>query len=482
MSASAHLIQMFDSTIVRTHVAAAGAKGGKRGERSGARAAASDENPCESRRFWQMLAGAYAPDGRIALGMIMPKRRVAALRDISSSTTALIAGSRRSSESAIRAASFAVGSSNQNADSRILKRFISFGVFARRFAVIVSTALAFAPCAALAGDGFAGLGGEANGFLTPIKRPLVFPADFGAHPGFRIEWWYLTANLKDADGASYGVQWTLFRQALEPGPERDGWSSQIAWLGHAAVTSASEHLFAEARGRGGIGQAGVAIEPFKAWIDDWSLEATGAQTGLSRLRVSAAGPGFRYQLALAADRPLVLHGENGLSRKSERGQASYYYSQPFFEVEGTLIVHDREVKVSGQAWMDHEWSSQPLAPDQKGWDWFSLHLDGGEALMLFRLRSDAEPAFRAGTWIAADGAPQPLVSEDIVLEPLGTASIAGLVLPQAWRLRVKSRVLDIRTSSLNANSLMATSFQYWEGPITFQGSHTGVGYLEMTGY
>jgi predicted secreted hydrolase len=29
---------------------------------------------------------------------------------------------------------------------------------------------------------------------------------------------------------------------------------------------------------------------------------------------------------------------------------------------------------------------------------------------------------------------------------------------------------------------MATSVPYWEGPISFKGSHEGVGYLELTGY
>jgi transposase len=41
MSASAHLIQMFDSTVVRAHVSAAGAKGGRKLRRSGVRAVAS---------------------------------------------------------------------------------------------------------------------------------------------------------------------------------------------------------------------------------------------------------------------------------------------------------------------------------------------------------------------------------------------------------------------------------------------------------
>ena len=337
---------------------------------------------------------------------------------------------------------------------------------------------------ALAG-GFAGLGSDARGFAEVVPgKSLVFPEDFGAHPKFRIEWWYLTANLMDESGASYGVQWTLFRQAMEPGPERARWSNQNIWMGHAAVTSSAEHLFSETFARGGIGQAGVAVAPFRAWIDDWSFASRDAspEAGLSRGTVAANGPNFRYTLNLTSSMPLVLHGEHGFSRKSERGQASYYYSQPFFTVDGVLILRDRKMRVSGQAWMDREWSSQPLASDQKGWDWFSLHLASGEKVMLFRLRSEKTRGFFAGTWIAADGTAQALGSDDIVLTPLSESTVAGRQISTHWKVKVKSRGLDIETTPLNADSWMATAVPYWEGPISFMGSHQGQGYLEMTGY
>ena len=354
----------------------------------------------------------------------------------------------------------------------------------RLLPMMAAVLLVCAGAAALAG-GFAGLGSDAPGFAEVVPRKtLVFPEDFGAHPGFRIEWWYLTANLKDDSGASYGAQWTLFRQSMEPGPEREGWSNQQVWMGHAAVTSAAEHVFSETLARGGIGQAGVAVTPFRAWIDDWNFASLdiSPEAGLSRARVSANGANFRYTLNLATSLPLVLHGEQGFSRKSERRQASYYYSQPFFTVDGVLVIGGREVRVSGQAWMDREWSSQPLASDQKGWDWFSLHLARGEKLMLFRLRSEETRGFVAGTWIASDGTSQALGSDDIVLTPLSESTVAGRKIPTTWKVKVKSRGLDIETMPLNADSWMATSIPYWEGPISVTGSHQGRGYLEMTGY
>ena len=331
--------------------------------------------------------------------------------------------------------------------------------------------------------GFAGLGEDAAGFAQVIPgKAIAFPADLGAHPDYRIEWWYVTANLKDASGTAYGIQWTLFRQALAAGIERGGFANQQVWMGHAAVTSAGRHRFAETLARGGIGQAGVTAQPFKAWIDDWSFASVDGADDLSSTMLSAKGEGFAYSLSLKTSHAPVLQGEQGYSRKSERGQASYYYSQPFFDVAGTLTIEGREIAVTGQAWMDREWSSQPLASDQKGWDWFSLHLPGGDKLMLFQLRGDTGQAFRSGSWIAADGAVTPLASEDLVLTPRGVHDVAGRSLPVAWAVEVKSRGLRIETMPLNAESWMGTAFPYWEGPVSFRGSHGGVGYLEMTGY
>lgn len=354
----------------------------------------------------------------------------------------------------------------------------------RRLAAAAIAVALFAQAAAKADD-FGGLSRDAPGFAeVAAGKPLDFPRDFGAHPDFRIEWWYLTANLKDPSGASYGVQWTLFRRGVEAGPERAGWSNQSMWMAHAAATSSKEHLYAETFARGGIGQAGVDAAPFRAWIDDWSLAAPtdAPDAGLSRLHVRARGPDFAYALDITTDKPLVLHGAGGYSRKSELGQASYYFSQPFYVAEGTLSVHGQEVKVSGEAWLDREWSSQPLAKGQKGWDWFSLHLSGGENLMLYRFRSEAERDFFAGTWISADGRAQALAGEDILLTPLSHTALEEKALPTSWRVEVKSRAFSVETAPLNAKAWMATRYSYWEGPISFRGTHDGQGYLEMTGY
>jgi predicted secreted hydrolase len=334
-------------------------------------------------------------------------------------------------------------------------------------------------------QGFAGLDMSGSGFAPVVAgRKLVFPADHGPHPDFRIEWWYVTANLTDANGTAYGTQWTLFRQAMQPGPQADGWANQQIWMGHAAVTRADTHRFSERFARGGVGQAGVEAAPFHAWIDAWQMRGLEGMDGdsLSPLELSAAGTDFAYALRLQADHPLVLQGEAGYSVKSEQGQASYYYSQPYFRAAGRITIGDKPVDVTGQAWMDREWSSQPLASDQTGWDWLSLHCSTGEKLMLYRMRRTDGHHFISGKWFSPGKADRQIASSEIGMTPRAWSEIAGRKIPTSWDVAIPTLGLTISCTPLNAASWMGTRFPYWEGPIRFEGSHGGVGYLEMTGY
>ncbi len=332
-------------------------------------------------------------------------------------------------------------------------------------------------CAANA-QGFAGMGQDPEGFALPAPAPeFVFPRDHGSHPDFRIEWWYLTANLNGEDGKTYGAQWTLFRNALAP-EEGDGWGTPQIWMGHAGLTTETDHFSAERFARGGLGTAGVTASPFEAWIDDWSMQGP----GLEDVTLTARGVDFSYRLEATATGPFVRQGEDGYSVKSPEGQASYYYSQPFYQVAGEIVLPDGPVEVTGTAWLDREWSSQPLSEDQTGWDWFALNLPTGEKLMAYRLRHENRSDHIVGTWIAADGTPDPFEPGDIVATPLTWTRTDGGDVPTVWRLEIPSYDLDIEVAAVNHNSWMSTSISYWEGPVTFDGSHNGYGYLEMTGY
>jgi predicted secreted hydrolase len=334
-------------------------------------------------------------------------------------------------------------------------------------------------------QGFAGLGEKAEEFAE-VKPgyQLVFPDDYSPHPDYRIEWWYVTANLMAENGEQFGVQWTLFRQALKPGVVKSGWSNTEFWMGHAAVTNASTHKFAEKLARGGIGQAGAHAVPFDAWIDDWQFQATSEANPEKpkAYTLVAGGLDFSYSLNLKQQGQEILQGDNGYSQKSDQGQASYYFSHPFLAASGSVTLGGVTYQVEGTAWLDREWSSQPLAENQEGWDWFSLKLENGERVMVFRLRDNDGRAFYSGTWIMPDGSTQSIGADDLNLEPKTLSDVAGRKVPTGWLLKIPNHGLDVSISALNPQSWMATNVEYWEGPVLVTGTQDGVGYLEMTGY
>ncbi|WP_253446755.1 lipocalin-like domain-containing protein [Halomonas sp. Y3] len=352
--------------------------------------------------------------------------------------------------------------------------------------------------------GFAGLGESAEGYTQARPgTPLRFPEDHGAHPDYRIEWWYLTANLEDESGEPLGLQWTLFRQALMPPAQRPApgpWVADQLWMAHLAVSRGEQHAVAERFARSHSadpagGQAGAVAHPFRAWLDDWELvtrvEAPDADT-FERLTLTAFdGEGEEragYRLDLTAEGPLVLHGDAGFSQKSADGQGSMYVSQPFWRVEGEVVLAGETHEVNGRGWLDREWSSQLLGPEQAGWDWFSLHLDDGHRLMAFQLRGGGEAGgdYRSGTWISPEGEPRALAPDELALTPLATSSVVGREVPTRWRLEVPAAELDLIVEAPHAERWMDTTVPYWEGEVIARGRDSdrrlGIGYLEMTGY
>lgn len=326
-------------------------------------------------------------------------------------------------------------------------------------------------------QGFAGMGQDADGFALPDPNTrFSFPTDHAAHPEFRIEWWYITVALTGADGQPYGLQWTLFRNAARP----TGAPEDQVWMGHAAVSTPDGHFAEERLARGATGQAGVETDDgIHAYIDEWNLVGP----DLANIRLSASGPDFAYTLELKTNRPFVPQGAAGYSVKSEDGLASHYYSQPFYAAQGVIRLADgTETQVSGQGWLDREWSSQPLAPDQTGWDWIALHLDGGDKLMGYRLRREDGSAYTVGTWITSDGKPTAFAPGDLTMTVAAREMVAGREVPVEWDVSLPMKDLTVRVSAIYPQSWMDMSVPYWEGPVRVTGSHAGVGYLEMTGY
>lgn len=325
----------------------------------------------------------------------------------------------------------------------------------------------------------------------PPVRPgvtMAFPRDHGAHPDFRIEWWYVTGWLKTTDGQPLGFQVTFFRtrppvDAANP----SAFAAKQVIFAHAALSDPNTgRLRHDQRiARAGFGLAGAKSGDMDVIVDDWTMRR-GAD-GVIRTR--AAGKDFGLALALTPTQPPVLQGVGGYSQKGPSPrEASHYYSMPHLKVSGTITRAGKPVAVTGEAWLDREWSSTLLNPRAVGWDWLGLNMDDGGALTLFQVRdAKGQPVWAGGSWRDASGRQLTFKPGDVRFTPGRTwrSQATGAVYPVAPTVTVmrdgKPVVIPVKPMFDNQelDSRRGGGPVYWEGAVTVPG---GRGYLEMTGY
>jgi predicted secreted hydrolase len=351
-------------------------------------------------------------------------------------------------------------------------------------------------------------GADAAGFARATEpRPFVFPADHGAHPDFRTEWWYFTGNVFDDKENPYGFELTIFRIALgAASPARESsLATNAVWMAHLTVTDTARRRFeaAERLSRGAPGLAGVTtgraalIDAADASdvsdttviaVEDFSMTYHGNAVSLE-----ASDADFGISLELSGLDRIVAQGNAGLDAKGpEPGNASYYFSSPRLQTRGTIrSVGAAPVAVEGTAWMDREWSTSALSPDIAGWDWFALQLDDGRDVMFYRLRGrdGSTSGFSGGSVADAAGNVTRLDADSVELVPIErwTSRNTGVVYPVAWHMTIPTEDLELEIRPRLDDQELDLSVRYWEGAITVDGRASGepiagFGYLELAGY
>ncbi len=341
-----------------------------------------------------------------------------------------------------------------------------------------------------------------------IAKPgyrFQFPRDHFNHAAFKTEWWYYTGNLATSDGRRFGFELTFFRQALGRNGRPGVWEVPDVYLAHFTVSDLDGRRFyqRERLNRPGPGIAGadLAADGNYArvwngnWQSQWQLDPS-QHGGFRSQTLQGIADKFSIRLSLVSDKPPVIHGVNGISQKAEgAGHASHYISLTRMRTTGSIEIEGKRFEVSGLSWMDHEFFTNSLAADQAGWDWFSLQLDDGSELMLYRMRQKDGAAGRwsHGTLVNSNGGTRALPSPEFQLSPgaTWTSPRTGARYPVAWRIAVPSLRLDLSlTTRLDSQELSSSSDispSYWEGAIEVTGTRAGKpiagrGYLEMTGY
>jgi len=332
-----------------------------------------------------------------------------------------------------------------------------------------------------------------EGFAQAIEPwDWQFPEDHGAHPDFQTEWWYYTGNVATDDGRRFGYQFTIFRRAISPNiyETESEWRTNQIHMAHFTISDIGEQdFYHDVRySRSGAGLAGATTDPvYRVWLDDWQVMAENDDATLQR--ITAATDDFAVDMQLEQVKPPALQGQNGLSPKSDVvGNASYYYTLSRLITEGTITIGDESFAVTGNTWMDHEFSTSALGSEAQGWDWFGLIFDNNTELMVGQIRmvdGGKEPAF-GGLLIYPDGSTRYLDSTDFTITATDTwlSPHTDAEYPAGWDIEILGdEGFSFTVTPLQADQeLHGDGIEYWEGAVRVEGDVTGYGYAELTGY
>jgi predicted secreted hydrolase len=339
--------------------------------------------------------------------------------------------------------------------------------------------------------------GRSGGELALPGYRYQFPRDYFSHPSYQTEWWYYTGKLTSQEGATFGFELTFFRthsRASESTEHNAVWFPSEIFIAHFAITDVRDRRFyhQERVNRGGPGLAGIDMSHGKIWNGNWSARFLAYEP--VRQRLEAVSENAHLLLTLTPQKPVVIHGIDGVSQKGPKpGEASHYFSLTRIAASGALSLNGRNYKVSGLAWMDREFFSDVSGDPVSGWDWMCIQLNNGQDLMLYRLhlKDGTIGPFSSATFVAASGGSEFLDSHQFSLTPLKTwhSSATGADYPVSWKINVRSKSLSLMltTPIVQQELVNRVTRNYWEGLVRYSGTEKGQpvegdGYLEMTGY
>jgi predicted secreted hydrolase len=315
------------------------------------------------------------------------------------------------------------------------------------------------------------------------------PKDFFYQPGYRVQWWYFTGHLFTETGREFGYELSLFAAGVQKNEYKSVFGVRTIYLSHIAVTDVQEKHFLhqERADSGSYELSGAERKQLKVWVDGDSLSGTPR-----RMHITGRAGDAAFDLMLVPEKPVVLNGQQGYSRKSVASaqMASLYFSYTALKTTGRLRIGSVEHRVTGKSWFDRELFSEGLGKSGSGWDWFALQLDDGREIMLYHLRKkDGNvDSFSSGTVVARDGTYRHLTVTDFTIR--ATASYrsehTGIRYPSSWDIEVPSELLRLTVTPLiQDQEFLAPGISgnaYWEGTCSIEGSSRGRAYAELTGY
>lgn len=317
---------------------------------------------------------------------------------------------------------------------------------------------------------------------------LKFPEDFYYKKDYRVQWWYFTGHLFDQTGKEFGYELTFFVAGVQKKAYRSRFALRNIYISHFALSDVANKifLFSDKSDSGAFDFAGAREDRLKVWVGKNIVEGIP-----KRMHLHAFDDNKSLDLILIPTKPVILHGENGYSRKSEESTAtaSFYFSYTNMKTKGSLRIGNKTVMVKGKSWFDREILSRGFWQNQIAWDWFSIKLNDNREIMLYLLRHRDGPIDKnsSGTFIYSDGTYRHLSKEEFDVHVLSyyRSRKTHARYPAKWKIKIPSEGIELTLVPVMEDQELTTAyltFNYWEGVCSVEGAVSGKAYVEMTGY
>lgn len=319
--------------------------------------------------------------------------------------------------------------------------------------------------------------------------PVKLPEDLYYREDYRVQWWYFTGHLTGESGREFGYEVTFFAVNVQKREYKSRFGLKTLYISHFALSDIDRgvYFYGDTSDGGAFAFSGAAQDRLSVWVGDDKIEGN-----MEKLHLQATGEERAVDLVLLPEKPYVLNGDNGFSRKSEDDPllASIYISNTNLKTAGTLKIGGETYSVKGKSWLDREISSGKSLGNLEGWDWFAIQLEDGREIMLSLLRKKdgSIDDFSSGTFVNRDGTYRALRKIDFSVRALGhyRSQKTSARYPSAWTVQIPEENITLKVIPLIQDQEFVAPFStwnfYWEGACRVEGSAKGRAYVELTGY
>ena len=324
---------------------------------------------------------------------------------------------------------------------------------------------------------------------TPKPSPLWLPADDAPHNA-PIEWWYYNGHLKNDQGDEFSFHYVVF-SAFSQTTNR---SLQYAQMGISDIQM-GEHRNHRSNSISSSQQNNAINSEHLLDIDLGNFQLKIDSNGNHSLSSSDQTQHQQLELTLQQSQNVMLHEDIGWMQWPFGW--TYYYSYPRMKAEGTLTFDGIKANVTGEVWFDHQWGDFFVVGKPAGWQWFAMHLDNGDSIMVSEVRgADGEVIAIDGTLTRLDGTQRIFEAENdnIQIQQLDQwiSPHTNGIYPSKWRIVLEEEKLDmiiqpvIADQEIPAMPLGNKAAAYWEGRADIFDSNSnqiiGRAYVELSGY